>query len=257
MPYITIESNHIFYAHPQRQPYPTSLVLIHGAGGSHLDWPPEILRLPETAVYALDLPGHGRSAAPGRQTIDAYADDIIAILDALQLKNVILAGHSMGGAIAQTIALRQHPAVQGLVLIATGARLRVAPAILDNSVEQFDQVAALISKSVWGPNVDPALVEAGAVRYLENDSYVVQGDFLACNQFDLRDQLPTIQLPTLVIGAAADMMTPPKFSHYLAEHLPQGELLIFDNVGHFIPQEKPSELASAIQTFLHEHFAIA
>ncbi len=84
-----------------------ALVLIHGAGGTHLHWPAELRMLDSTAVYALDLPAHGKSAPPGRTSIEEYADDIAAFVEALGLEHVVLVGHSMGGAIAQTIGLRK------------------------------------------------------------------------------------------------------------------------------------------------------
>ncbi len=76
------------------------LLLIHGAGGDHLVWPKEIQRLPGTAVYNLDLPGHGRSAGAGRSSVDDYADVVQEFMELLALQDVTIVGHSMGGAIA-------------------------------------------------------------------------------------------------------------------------------------------------------------
>ena len=102
---------------------PVTLV-IHGAGGTHLDWPAEIRRMPELNTIIVDLPGHGKSSRRGtQQHVGAYASDMLALLDALKLQQVIVAGHSMGGAIAQTLALQHPDRVLGLILICTGAKL--------------------------------------------------------------------------------------------------------------------------------------
>jgi len=103
MPTLTIADQTIYYTHSnpsalvvQRPP----LVLVHGAGGDHLHWPPQLRRLAGCEVYALDLPGHGHSPGAGRNTITAYAQVLNAFADTLALPPFVLAGHSMGGAIA-------------------------------------------------------------------------------------------------------------------------------------------------------------
>ena len=95
-----------------------------------MHWPGELRRLPDHEVYALDLPGHGRSGGPGRTDIGAYAEVVREFADALKLPAFVLGGHSMGGAIALEFALRYGSRLAGLILVGTGARLRVAPEIL-------------------------------------------------------------------------------------------------------------------------------
>ena len=83
MPYAKVKAQRLFYTpvRSRTRDAPT-LVLIHGAGGSHLHWPPELRRLPAATVHALDLPGHGRSDGPGYDTITAYVTVLIGFLDA-------------------------------------------------------------------------------------------------------------------------------------------------------------------------------
>ena len=73
-----------------------TLLLIHGAGGSHLSWPAVLRRLPQTAVYTLDLAGHGRSDPPSYTSIEAYAQDVADFIEALGMKQAVILGHSMG-----------------------------------------------------------------------------------------------------------------------------------------------------------------
>ena len=84
------------------------VILIHGAGGTHLHWPAQIRRLPGHNVYALDLPGHGKSEGRGNQTIESYCHSIIQWMDDIHIFRSVIVGHSMGGAIALTMAL-QYP----------------------------------------------------------------------------------------------------------------------------------------------------
>ena len=109
------------------------LLLIHGAGGSRLHWPPGIRRLTGWRVLAIDLPGHGDSPGPGERSIEAYTGCVLEWLDEYGVERVIPAGHSMGGAIALTLALQAPDRLAGMVLVGSGARLRVAPSILEIS----------------------------------------------------------------------------------------------------------------------------
>ena len=88
MPTVDLPDGRLYYAqtNADESPYPP-LVLIHGAGASHLDWPPDLRRLPNVRVIALDLPGHGKSTGPSRTTLDAYAADVRALLDGLAIEN--------------------------------------------------------------------------------------------------------------------------------------------------------------------------
>ena len=80
MPYFDLNGQSIFFTFKDGNPDLPVVVLLHGAGGSHLGWPPGLRRLSDFAVMGIDLPGHGRSHPPGRQTINDYAADIAALL---------------------------------------------------------------------------------------------------------------------------------------------------------------------------------
>lgn len=104
------------------------LVLIHGAGGMNLYWPLQIRRLPGYDVYAIDLPGHGKSdTCDGQQTIGDYGKYFVQWLESIHLRRAVFIGHSLGGAIALTLAIHHPEYVVGLVLIGSGARLRGPP----------------------------------------------------------------------------------------------------------------------------------
>lgn len=249
MPTITLNNTPIFYTQ-RGGGAGITLLLIHGAGGTHLDWPAGLRRLADTAVFTLDLPGHGRSPGLGYDTISGYAGAVAAFIDALKLEKVVLAGHSMGGAIALELALRPLPDLAALVLLATGARLPVSDAILQQVLTNFDSAAAFITQHAWSQYVPNAVRMAGLARLRQTPPEVLHGDFLACNSFDVRHRLAEIAVPTLVIGAAGDKMAPPKLSEFLAAHIPRAKLLILENAGHMLTLEREDEVETAVQAFM-------
>src|SRR5574341_24760 len=100
MPIIQTNKGILYYAkNAHFETAKPPLILIHGAGSSHLDWPPELRRMKNYNVLALDLPGHGRSDEQGRTRIEDYAVAVLAFMDAFTLDRAVLVGHSMGGAI--------------------------------------------------------------------------------------------------------------------------------------------------------------
>lgn len=248
MPYVTLPQQQIYYAKQGNGRYP--LILIHGAGGSHLVWPAALRQLANAAVYALDLPGHGRSNGPAHDNVNAYANLVADFLAALDLKNVVLVGHSMGGAVAQMAAV-QHPSrIAGLVLIGTGARLPVSSAILDQALTDFEATTAFINKYQWAKDTPDTLRQLAAAQLAQTDPAVLHADFLACDRFDLRPQLHTLTRPTLIIGGTADKMTPIKFSQFLADELPQATLVTLPEAGHMMMLERPNAVATAVTSFL-------
>lgn len=228
------------------------LLLIHGAGGSHLHWPPQLRRLPGVSVLAPDLPGHGRSEGPGREAIGEYARDVVSFLDALGVERTVVGGHSMGGAIAQAIALEHAERVAGLILIGTGAKLRVAPAVLDGILNDFDATAGLVVDWSFGPAATDDLKQLGIKAIRETDPAVLLGDYRACDRFDIRDQLERIQTPTLVVGGTADRLTPLRFSRYLAENIDRARLEIIEGGGHMMALESPEEVGAVVDRFMAE-----
>lgn len=253
MPYELVGGQRLFYAgHKGPTEKAPALLLLHAAGGSRLEWPSALRRLPNAAVYALDLPGHGRSDPPGRESIEAYTDVVLSFIGQMGLREVVVLGRSMGGAIAQVVGLRRPPAVIGLVLVATGARLRVMDAILEGVVDDFQATAEMIVENVWAEGAPPALVEASRQRLQEVDPAVAHGDYVACNRFDVMGRLGEIALPALVINGTADRMTPLKYGRYLAEEIPDARLAVVEGAGHMVTLEKPEAVAAAVRRFLDE-----
>lgn len=231
-----------------------TLLLIHGAGGNHIHWPPHVRRLKGWHVIALDLPGHGESSGPGRDTVVDYAGDVAAFINGMGLNRVILGGHSLGGAIAQQVAVDATSHVAGLILVATSPRLRVSPDILENTMTNFELVVDFIQQYGYGPEIDPQTKLLGRHLLHQMDRKVLLGDYMACEGFDLRPRLDEIRVPSLIIGAEMDEMTPPRFSQALHDALPGSTLVIYQQTGHMIPAERPEQLGRDMLTWLENTF---
>jgi pimeloyl-ACP methyl ester carboxylesterase len=252
MPYLDLSDERIYYALHRNTAGRLSVLLIHGAGENHLVWPSGLRRLPETIVYAIDLPGHGKSSGQGRGTIEAYVDWLVAFVDALHLKSVILIGHSMGGAIAQLFALKYPDRVAGLVLIATSAKLRVAPQLLDLVHSNFCAAIELIGQWEWGPSISKKIRQLGQQQLLATDPAVIFDDYQACDTFDLREQLGVIQTPVLIIGGEVDQMIPLEHVEFMAKRLPHARLVMVPAAGHMVMLEAEEQVVNAVIPFVHE-----
>ncbi len=226
------------------------LVLVHGAGGNHMHWPAELRRLPDAIVYSLDLPGHGKSDGPGLADIREYAETVHAFVDALGLARFVLAGHSMGGAIALEYALRHAPRLAGLVLVSTGGRLRVAPQVLAGLQTDFAQATEQLAGWTHAEDVDPAMLREYVQRLRAIAPEVLQGDFAACNRFDRLADLNRVGVPTLVLCGEADRMTPVEYSRTLAERIPGAQLDVIPAAGHMVMLERPAEVAGLLARWL-------
>jgi pimeloyl-ACP methyl ester carboxylesterase len=225
-------------------------VFIHGAGGTHQHWLHQVRDLPHAPTYALDLPGHGRSEGEGRDAIAAYGDWLVAFLDAVGLKQVVLVGHSMGGAIALDVALRHPARLAGLGLVATGARLRVAPAILEGLRLHPEATVRLICDTAFGPEAPPEMARLGRRQMGAIPPEVIHGDFVACDAFDVLGRLCNIGVPVLVLCGTQDYLTPLKYSTYLRDQIPGAMLHLVEGAGHMVMAEQPQKVSQALSSFL-------
>lgn len=230
-----------------------SLVLIHGSGGTHLYWPSEVRRIPGYRIYALDLPGHGKSGRRGFQSIAAYGEAVLDWMQAVDLHRAVFAGHSMGAAIAIWLAIEHAEHVLGLGLLGAGARLRVHPDILKNMPNETTYQTAVAQVVSWSfsEQAPARLVEQAANRLAETRPSVLHGDFLACDAFDEMDRISGISQPAVVITGAEDRMTPPRYAQFLADSLPNAEMHLVSGAGHMVMLEKPQEVTLLLRRFLN------
>ena len=248
MPTIKIDQDEIYYYHHPDQ-VNMSLLMIHGAGGDHTLFP--IASLTQGInIYALDLPGHGRSKGSNRPTIEGYADFIEDFVKRLGLQKVTVCGHSMGGAIAMTLALRKLPWIDKLILVGTGARLKVNPLIFQLIKDAFENAIQTTAQFLYGPKASPEMIQIGQQSMRKISPQVLMDDFRACDHFNVMEKVREINTPTLVIVGDSDQMTPPKYSQYLAQHIPNAQMLVIEEAGHMVALERPEEFTGALEKFL-------
>jgi pimeloyl-ACP methyl ester carboxylesterase len=249
VPTISATAGAIFYL--KRGNTGPPLICIHGAGGTHQHWGYQLRGLSDIArVYTLDLPGHGRSAPPGRDTIAGYVKVVLAIMDRLDIRGALLIGHSMGGAIALQAALDAPERVLGLGLIGAGGRMRVAPAILDGL--SGDRLATIntIVEYAYAPDAPERIRRQAAAAYALCDPTVYRGDYLACDAFDVLSRLGEIGCPAAVVCGTADRMTPPKYAEALRDRIRGSTLTLIASAGHMAPIERPAEVTAALRELI-------
>lgn len=251
-----IEANIYYFAHggEGEEGEEDTIVLVHGAGGTHLYWPAEIRRLPEYRVLAVDLPGHGKSGGHGIQSISAYQQSLLDWMDAIYLRKAAFVGHSLGSAVVLALALENPERTSALGLIGAGARLRVNPEIftyMENEATFQKGIDAIVQAS-FSPHTPPELVALAASRMAETRPGVLRGDFQACNLFDVIETVSEIRQPTLIVCGAEDRMTPVRYSQYLSAQIPNNRLEIIPEAGHMVMLEKPQLVAGILKEFFDE-----
>lgn len=247
---VTIGGHALFYVHRPAKGSEHSLLFIHGAGGTHKHWGYQVQALEQVNRYALDLPGHGRSEGSGKASIEEYAAVVLQLVDALGLGQVTLVGHSMGGAISQHLALHFPSRVDRLVLVGSGARLRVLPSLLEGLLQDFPATVESMLGWAYSSQTPPRLVRLGQEEWLDNDPRVVHDDFAACDVFDAMDTVGGIACATLVLCGEDDRLTPPKYAQYLADKIPDATLRIIPDAGHMVMLEQAGLVNQAIEEFL-------
>jgi pimeloyl-ACP methyl ester carboxylesterase len=236
------------------EPNQSTIVFIHGSGGSAQFWGAQVQGLAErTNAVALDLPGHGRSQSDGETSVDGYVTALIEFLDTLDPPGPILCGSSLGGAIAQQLLLEYPYRFGAGILVGTGGKLKVLPAIFEAIDNDFKGFVNMITKLSASDKAGPA-----AIRQLQNDLIhcgpgVVGGDFQACNRFDVMARLGEIKVPVLIVSAEEDQLTPPKYADFLESAIPHTVRSDISDAGHIAPLEKPQAVNKAIIEFLDTH----
>jgi len=223
------------------------LVMIHGAGASSLSFYYQLRHFRNSK--AIDLPGHPTGKAC--ESIDRYVDWVRGFNTARRYKDVVLCGHSMGGAIALQYALRYPEELKAIILIGTGAKLKVDPKLLKECEEAVDDRSEwLESHKELYKDVEDDINQVLMRRTMEIGPQVELNDLIACDQFDVMNKVHKVELPTHVMCGSEDSATPVKFTEYLAANIPGAQHEIIEGGRHFVQLEKYQRVNDQIERFM-------
>ena len=227
------------------------VLFIHGAGGGQYTWSYQKAFFEKRFnPIIIELPGHGASEGEGEEEIGRYAEHVYSFLNALGLSKAFLVGHSMGGAITQTVALIHPEMVKGIVLVGTGARLKVLPLILNGIKTNFEETVRKINGLSFFQKSSPLLMERSIAGLMRCRPEVLYGDYLACDRFDIMNEVEKIDLPTLILCGQEDGMTPVKYSQFLLQRIKGSRLEILPDAGHMVMMEAAGPFNEKIGAFV-------
>ncbi len=223
------------------------LLFIPGSGSGKEAW------LYQTEYFtdseAVALPGHPEGEPC--PSVDEYVEWLRAYIHRQQYQDVVLIGHSLGGAIAQLYGLKYGDELKALVLSGTGARLRVRPDILESVKGMIGDEAAWRRYVEDGySSAEPKVRQAATEARVRIGPAVLLNDFLCCDKFDIMDRVHTVKVPTLVICGSEDEMTPVRYTKYLADKIEGAQEVVIEGATHSVAMEKAKEYNQAIKSFL-------
>jgi len=249
------------------------ILLSHGVTLSSRTWVKQMESLPDGGFRAIayDHRGHGQSTlGEGGHTLDTLADDMRAVLEGLDLTDVVIVGHSMGGIAAQLLCLR-HPEVAarrvaGMVLLSTLSRTALAAnRHLLRALERITGAAPdaggllgltnlglLVARIGFGADPQPSQVELTRQMIAACDPATRKAAPRALLGLDISRELQHIRVPALVVCGTNDVITPPAESRRIARRIPGARLELLDGGGHMLMLERAERVDELIVGFARE-----
>lgn len=226
------------------------LVFIHGSGACGEVW--YFQKQNFDHADAIDLPGH--PSGDICQSIEEYSDWLHSYIQLKKYRDVVLAGHSLGGGIALMHAYKYPRDLKSIILVGSGARLRVLPLIIEAIKERLNDKEGWVRELVIPlySSINEQIRTKLISRLAAIGPAAQLNDFYCCDKFDIMDKVSLINTPTLAIVGDQDNMTPPKYSQYLVKHMQDCRMELIEGAGHLAFLEKPEAVNSAIQKFLKE-----
>jgi pimeloyl-ACP methyl ester carboxylesterase len=233
-------------------------VFLHGFCQSSQYWAPTVDRVAAAGMrgLAVDLPGFGRSAREaGPYTMSGLADRVVRLLDERRIERVVLVGGSMGGVVAQQLALRHPQRVERLLLVATGA-IAANPAA---GLAKADEIAAapwdlaavtpIVNGFFFRPPGEPQLAAYLAIGLGASKDAAVEAT-RSNAQNDTMDAIRTIAVPTMIIQGRHDRARTPEHGALMRDRIPGATLAVIEDAGHTPQLEQPAAFHEAALPFL-------
>ena len=241
-----------------------AVLFLHGIGGNMNSFNPQLKGIPGFSKIAWNMPGYGKSEAKlWPPTFKTLSDTLSQFITELDLKNVHLVGHSIGGMLALEHAIRQPSQVSSLTLIGTtpsfGGRdetfkeqflkARLAPL---EAGQTMAEIAAKAAPHLVGPKTNPGTIQAIETQFAGVSEKTWRGILECLVTFNQRDNLVNIQIPCCVIAGECDDNAPVRTMEKMATSLPNSEFHLLTSVGHMINQEAAEETNTIISQFLEK-----
>ncbi|MFI9248499.1 alpha/beta fold hydrolase [Streptomyces sp. NPDC053069] len=234
------------------------LVFVHGWTADRHRWDHQIAHFsPGRRVIRLDLRGHGESTGAGVRTIAELAQDVLALLDHLKVERFVLVGHSMGGMIAQTIALAHPERVERMALVCSIGRMTYSRGrgllMAASTLVPYKLFVAANIQRAFAPGYPREEIRAHIRASAATPREVVMTLYGAMRAFDVLDRAGEIRTPTLMVHGYHDVQLPVRQMLRMAKAYPDAVVRILD-AGHELPLEKPAELTAVLDRFVSDRF---
>ncbi|MGY1615520.1 3-oxoadipate enol-lactonase [Geodermatophilus sp. SYSU D00691] len=230
------------------------VVLANSLGATRAMWEPQVPALAERfRVLTYDMRGHGTSPAPaGPYTLDDLVDDLVGLLDRVGAERAHVAGVSIGGMVAMRLAAREPQRVDRLAVLFSSAKTE-PQGFLDRAAAVRAGGTAPIAPTVVSRWLTPGYAAEHPDLVTRLQAQIAQADdegYAACAEVvarvDLREDLPRITAPTLVVSAAEDQALPPEHQRAIAAGIPGAELLTVSPGAHLANLERTLEVTGAL-----------
>jgi pimeloyl-ACP methyl ester carboxylesterase len=222
-----------------------TLVLLHSAGATPAVWDRVRSHLVGIPMFVPPMPGRDGAGAPSDQ-IASHAAAVLRAMDDAGIERAAIGGHSLGGAVALWLAIQHPTRVAGLGVINAGARMRVAPQMLEALPDGLAPIVELVAASNFPPGVPKEWIDERRATYEAVGGETLLADLTACDRFDVLDRLWEIRCRTQVLAGSEDTLTPPRFARLMAERISAARFLEYEGAGHMLPIERPAEVAGEL-----------
>ena len=229
------------------------VLYVHGTGCDGRVWQRHMRALADRHTpVAIDLPGHGQSSGSGFRGAADYTHYAVRLADHLGWDRFVIAGHSLGGGVALTAAIYYAERLAGMMLIDTGARLRVDPNVLENSRQLAAGEAgiAIDPRLGFAKSTPQSIVDAIDVLRVGTDPKVTYKDWISDDTFDCMSRVANIHTPSIAICGDEDYFTPVKYAEYFRDRMPHCQLAIIPQAGHWTYEEQPETFDRIVRTYL-------
>ena len=233
----------------------SSILLMHGSGLTHIVWSlhEQFYASQGFNILSVDLPGHGNSEGPSLKSIEEISDWVKSLMNVLDIKKIIIIGHSQGSLVGIDFASRYPNLINSLVLVAGSYKMPVNQDLI-NYAEAGDEKAILLMMK-WGYEGSKAFIGGNPVKKIINSSReireVLAVDLNACNNYKGgKESLEKINCPTLCIFGDLDKMVPLEVGNKMTSMIKNSEKKIINNCGHMIIFEKAFDMRKLVKEFI-------